>query len=108
MDIKTFVSEALTQIIHGVEDAQSKTKYSAINPSFGKASPDVEKENLIEFDIAVALERGNESKSGLAVIAGVVSIGANGKSNKSESIVNRIKFSVPVAFSMSKKWPVSR
>jgi len=37
MDIKTFVSESLTQIIQGVEQAQKENQESAVNASFGSS-----------------------------------------------------------------------
>jgi hypothetical protein len=101
MDIKTFVSEALTQIIQGVEEAQAKSASSAINPAFGKAA--LSEENNVEFDIAVTMEKGTESKAGIAVLSGM--LGAHGRTSKSDTTVSRIKFSVPIAFCLTKKWP---
>ena len=72
MDIKTFVSESLTQIIQGIEQAQTANRDSVINPACG-SSVVKEKESQIEFDIAVTLEKGTESKGGIAVLAGAMS-----------------------------------
>jgi len=104
MDIKTFVSESLTQIIQGVEEAQSKHKSSVINPSFGSDTP--EDKTVIKFDIAVTLESGTETKGGIVVFGGAMSFGAQGKSDKSDVAVNRIEFSVPVAFQFRKYRPL--
>jgi len=103
MNIKTFVSESLTQIIEGVEEAQQKHKSSAINPSFGRDFP--ERESNVEFDIAVTLESGTETKGGIAVFGGAINLGTQGKSEKSDVTVSRIKFSVPLAFQYTKYRP---
>ena len=106
MDIKTFVSESLTQIIQGVEQAQKENQESAVNASFG-SSYTKEKESHVEFDIAVTLESGTESKGGIAVFAGAFNIGTQGKTNKSYVTVSRIKFSVPIAFRLKQNRPSS-
>ena len=106
MDIKTFVSESLTQIIQGIEQAQTANRDSVINPVCG-SSVVKEKESQIEFDIAVTLEKGTESKGGIAVLAGAINLGSQGKTNKSDMTVSRIKFSVPVAFRLNSKRPTA-
>jgi len=105
MNIKTFVSESLTQIIEAVEEAQRKHVSSAINPSFGSDFP--EKENNVEFDIAVTVESGTETKGGIAVFGGAINLGTHGKSEKSDVTVSRIKFSVPIAFQYRKYRPTA-
>jgi len=105
MDIKTFVSESLNQIIQGIEEAQSKNIQSSINPTFGRQPQTKEVEKEIEFDIAVTLEKGTESKGGIAVFGGAISVGGQGKTNQSDLSVSRIKFSVPVAFRLKVSRP---
>jgi ribosomal protein L1 len=104
MDLKTFVSESLTQIIQGVEEAQKANHTSAINTSFSSPNTN-EKETHIEFDIAVTLEKGTESKAGIAVFGGAINLGTQGKSNKSDVTVSRIRFVVPVAFRLKQNRP---
>jgi hypothetical protein len=104
MDIKTFVSESLDQIIRGVEHAQSQNEASSINSTFGKSFV-TERQIDVEFDIAVTLESGSESKGGIAVFGGAVNLGTQGKSNKSDITVSRIKFSVPIAFRLKQSRP---
>jgi hypothetical protein len=104
MDIKTFVSESLTQILEGVEVAQEKNIKSAVNPAFGSAHTK-EKLTEIEFDIAVTIESGTETKGGIAVFGGAINLGSQGKSNKTDATINRIKFSVPVAFRLKSNRP---
>jgi hypothetical protein len=106
MDLKTFVSKSLTQIIQGVEEAQKANQSSAINTSFSSPNSN-EKETQIEFDIAVTLEKGAESKAGIAVFGGAINLGAQGKSNKSDVTVSRVKFIVPVAFRLKQNRPSS-
>ncbi|MCT2559513.1 hypothetical protein N0B51_11040 [Tsuneonella sp. YG55] len=115
MDLKSFVSETLTQIVTGVEDARNRLKEinpgarinpewtTSENPDHRHASP-----TPVEFDVAVVVvdERGNTSGEKLSASAGILSVvtakmsaeaqsGATG-SQRNET-VSRVKFSVNVA-----------
>ncbi len=90
MDLKTFVSESLSQIIQGIEAAQSSNENAQVNPA------DVvgyqQKVVQIEFDVAVTVEKVAEAKGGITVF----SLGASGESKKSDSTTHHLRFSVPV------------
>lgn len=99
MDVKTFVSEALKQIIEGVQDAQSTSRGGLVNAELPVASTG----NLIsggtygmftrvDFDIAVSAETQGGGKAGLTVFG----IGAEAKGEHRAGYANRIQFSVPV------------
>lgn len=60
----------------------------------GKVSP-VPLE-FVQFDVALTVSGGTESKAGIAVVAGVFGAGARGTSSAETSQVSRVKFSVPV------------
>ena len=103
MDIKTFVSESLTQILQGVEQAQANCKEgSVINPASGSNLVDMKQ---VEFDIAVTVEKGSETKGGIAVFGGVINLGSQGQSKDSNTSVSRIKFSVPIKFQLARHSP---
>lgn len=90
MDLKTFVSESLNQIIQGIEEAQSSNKRSQVNPSAVAAYQ--QKVIDIAFDVAVTVEKVTEAKGGITVF----SVGASGESKTSDSTTHHLKFSVPV------------
>lgn len=53
----------------------------------------------LRIDIAVETKNGTETKGRLAILAGALGVGAEGKSTNESSTINRIKFSVPISFS---------
>jgi len=114
MDLKTFISETLTQIVEGVSEAQSRISETgvsaAVNPSnigadsqrdHGPASP-------VEFDVAVLISEesahasGEKAKASAGLIS-VVSLKASGElesgrtSGARNETTSRIKFTVQLA-----------
>lgn len=110
MELKEFISEALVQIVAGIEDAQEKieTSNAEISPSYNNRQQNImEKLNLIQsrkgnviqqvnFDIAVSATEGTGTKAGVGVLAGAFNLGASGSSNQENQTASRIKFAVPV------------
>lgn len=105
MDLKTFVSESLKQIIDGVEEAQLQSKNSVINPAWRNEDGEGFHIRVVEFDVAVTLEKKSGSKGGIGVWAGAVGLGSQGQSKSSDVSVSRIKFSVQVVFQTDAKDP---
>lgn len=112
MDLRDFTSEALKQIVDGIEDAQkyvlAKGSNAAINPSPNSLPNGVmytrDPLNAIDsvtFDIATTTEEAS-SEQGEAKIS-VLSVGVNGSldSKSISSSSSRIKFLVRVAFPTS-------
>lgn len=102
VDLRTFVKQALTEMILGVADAQEAVKDTTarLNPAeiiggprraFTGARRPVQD---VEFDVAVTATEGGGMNAGIRVLA--LQIGANDKSQT--SIASRIKFSVPIVF----------
>ena len=52
---------------------------------------------LVEFDVALYVEKESETKAGLGVFVASLGIGANGKSPSGDSTLSRVKFKVPLA-----------
>ena len=108
MNIEDFVRETLVQITNGVVQAQRQLDKSGalVNPhmrvilkehSIGQAEMHAgEVVSLVEFDVAVRATEGKETKGGIGVVAGVISLGSAGKSDSSSGSESRIKFSVPL------------
>jgi hypothetical protein len=113
MQLKEFVSQTLKEIIDGVQEAQ---KYASsvgakVNPiaripegmkekmkthywSDERGSGTVEQ---IEFDVAVTSVDTTETQAGVGVFVAAFGLGAKNVSDSSNSLVSRIKFSVPIA-----------
>jgi hypothetical protein len=109
MQLKDFVSESIKQIIDGVSDAMehAASKGGRVNPArqivnsnnassrFDRASGvSIE---TIEFDVAVTVSEGTQTKGGIGVFTGFVGLGSQGQSDASNLSVSRLKFVVPIA-----------
>ena len=105
MDLKTFVSETLTQIMEGVRDARERHQRDGdlegvISPQYD-TTDDVGREGAIpliavNFDVAVTVSEGGERKAGIAVVGGIMGLGGNVQSTKQNESISRITFKVPV------------
>ena len=116
MELKTFVTETLNQIIDGVKDAQKNSAQQGgeVNPPIF-TRPDKGQDRLqhmdiasalvqeVSFDVAVTAVEGTQTKGGIGVFIGVVGLGSQGQSNTSTQSVSRIKFSVPIMLPSSKR-----
>ena len=96
MDLKSFITETLKQIIEGVQDAQ---KYISDKEIPSTIHPKKSRENIesVDFDVAVTSTESNSSGlSGGIKVASIFSIGGEGKNQASEQNVSRIKFKVQI------------
>jgi len=98
MELKDFVAETLNQIIDGVMIAQEhvKEKGAEIAPR-GLSGADREKAARdVEFDVAVTQVEGSQAKASIGVLFTAVGLGGQTGYEAKSSIVNRIKFSIPI------------
>ena len=111
MELKEFISAALTQIVEGAEQAQANVeKYgAAVNPG-GYFSIEGEKNYVryggthgspmplcnVHFDLNVTTSSNSNSSGGVRVLLGAVNIGGNETSRESSGTSNRISFNVSV------------
>jgi hypothetical protein len=115
MNIEDFVRETLVQITNGVVQAQQHLDKTGamVNPhmstiskehSIGQAMMRAgEVVGLVEFDVAVHATEGKETKGGIGVVAGVITLGSAGKSDTSSGSESRIKFSIPLLLPAHRK-----
>jgi len=108
LELKSFIQQALVQIVRGVEDAQKKIEKSSaeISPTglhftLGDGTTVIYKRGegivqTVEFDIGVTVssEKGIEGEGGIGI--SVVNIGAKGKKRQEREHINRVKFTVPI------------
>jgi hypothetical protein len=116
MNLQSFVTESIVQIVRGIEEASAALKDSTATVSPKNVHPtDTERVHLagyliepeshgtyrtvvqrIDFDVAVYAEEGTETKGGIGLMVGPIGLGSQGKSDKSHSSESRIKFAVPI------------
>lgn len=109
MELKSFVTQALCDVVQGVLDAQTSLgengKY--INPQLATEQGPLEKQGQqvsiygqrvqqVEFDVAVTATEGTGTKGGIGVVAGMLALGSQGQSSAEQSNASRIKFSVSI------------
>ena len=109
MDLKSFVSQTLIEIVEGVNEARSLVKSmdtgANINPSFAGDVPKLtgayhighgDMAQCVEFDVALTVTEGTNTKGGIGVVSGVINLGSSGQSRNENVAVSRIKFIVPL------------
>jgi hypothetical protein len=57
----------------------------------------------IHFDVAISIEQGTETKGGIGLVVGAVTLGSQGKSDTSNTSQSRIQFTIPMALPTSKR-----
>jgi hypothetical protein len=112
IDLKQFVSETLTQIVAGIEDAKTKIKAvnesAAVNPYWASGTAQHGATAPVEFDVALVVcdeqESGSTSNTNAAMgklsvvtakLATELASQSNGKQHT--EMVSRVKFSVQLA-----------
>jgi hypothetical protein len=102
MDLQEFVATTLSQISLGVTNAKNhddriapKIGVGEDNPKVLRTSHGAEGVFLVEFDVAVTVEKG--TADGSTVLA-VASAKGAAKRSTENSAVNRVKFSVPISY----------
>jgi len=114
MELKDFVKATITQIIDGVVEAQKYAKQHGgrvaplhisklgLDGKVHETTLRTEKETPIEFDVAVTTSDGTQTKGGIGITVGAISLGSAGQSKKDNELVSRIKFSIPVVLPSDK------
>ena len=102
MKLDEFIADTLAQIVSGVTQAQKACEGS--NAVIADRSGSITT-SKVEFDVALTVESGKQTKGGIGVVTGIVSLGSSGQSANTETAVNRIKFSVPVILPWNRKTP---
>ena len=112
MNLQTFISETLTQIIGGVVDATAavKAKGGSVSPPLAGGgesltplglaethSDDGRTVQIIDFDIALSVVEGKGTKGGFGIFVVGIGLGTQGESKQENASVSRVKFKIPVA-----------
>ena len=119
MELQDFIQNSLVQIARGIEKAAIELKDSKaiVNPRrvdtrtvkddhiYGYINTDPRKRffkvvQKIDFDVAVTAEKSKETKGGMGISVGSITVGTQGRSENTGSTVSRIRFSVPMLLPM--------
>jgi len=112
MDLKTFISETLIQVVEGVKEAEMKTKAhgAEIAPKKLWDANQVAKKDVVyqqgdgtqrvgtEVNFNVSIQAGGKdgSSSGIGVVTGIFGVGKKGETEATKDSVHRIEFTVTV------------
>ncbi len=108
MELKEFVTESIKQIVDGVNDAipYAAENGSRINPkrqvfytnNVGTRSDPKDGASIeaIEFDVAITITEGTQTKAGIGILTGLVGLGAQGQSEATNTSLTRLRFVVPL------------
>lgn len=107
MDVKQFVTETLTQILDGIEDAQKAKPFRvAHSVRVGTEVPEGmirgTPQNplfLVDFDIAVTTTEEKDQKGGAKIqVIGIGGFGGDLSQKAQTATSSRIKFRVPISY----------
>jgi hypothetical protein len=105
LELRHFITESLKQIVGGVVDAQGyvQEKGGSINPGVnGLPNRSWEMQTgthvqEVDFDVAVTATEDREMKGGIGALAGFLALGSQGKTDKSNIALTRLRFTIPIA-----------
>jgi hypothetical protein len=114
MELREFVTTALTDIVAGVAAARvAVADHGAVvgsDPVYGyvkeaKVLTDGQGRRVseVEFDIALARTDATGTKGGIGVLLGAVNLGSKGESRAENVNTSRIKFTVPIVLPGDKR-----
>jgi hypothetical protein len=106
MELKDFVSQTLTQICQGIDQARENTKgmKSLIAPRTGKENFVLRTQDepgfahSIHFEVLLVNQEGVESGGGLKVAGGLISLGGQTSSSDVATNTHKISFDVPLVW----------
>ncbi len=98
IDLKEFVSETVKQVVEGSKNAGLYLKENISYDNDGYVQVGDGNMQKIEFDISVTTIESSKSEGKAGIMIKVVDFGIKGSDNTESTSMNKIKFSVPVAF----------
>jgi len=108
MELNEFVSQAITQIIDGVKEAQEHANVKGALVAPGLSTKVALKsgyvydinfswvEHNIDFDVAITTSEGMEGRVGAGIFVAGITLGGSGKGEMYNQTISRLKFSVPI------------
>src|SRR3546814_5477166 len=102
MDLKTFISSTLVQIVEGVAEAQGQVAAhgsARINPAGDDANYTEPKD--VAFDIAVTVKESASGGGKAGISVAMFKIGGGAEATAASEAISRIKFSIPLSLPIS-------
>lgn len=109
MKLEDFIKATLVEIVSGIEEAKEITSSSnaLVSPPVNLSNEvkyddnfikteDGKAASLVTFDIAITIESSEGGSAKIGVIGSVLNLGAEGRSDTSNSQSSRLRFSIPV------------
>ena len=109
MELKTFITQTLTDIVEGVADAQKKLPDNCVIPAVKNLYKSVEtgisEIQAIEFEVSVRADEHKGSEAKLTVVAAFFGGQVKGNSRIENGHSAVLRFKVPVKFPLKDKTP---
>jgi hypothetical protein len=119
MQLDEFITQTITQICQGVANAQKEiggkngiqiapsvehyTNWAQAGhiatdklPADVIVARDGQMVMMLSFDVSVTAEAGTNTKGGIGVLMGAISLGSSGESKKQNQAVHKLQFKIPV------------
>lgn len=98
MDLRTFVSKTILDVLGAVTDAQKETGGDGGKGRIGRKMGKAGGTTQFEFDIALAETDESSTGGGIGVFLASVGVGAKAEQKDVSGTTSRVKFTVPVEF----------
>ena len=100
MNLRTFITQCLTDIVGGVQDAQNITDGDTVIPdvikNFKAVTTGIGELQTIDFEVCVRTEERKGSEAKIGVETAVVGGGVRGHSGKDHGHTATLRFKIPV------------
>lgn len=98
MDLETFISQSLSQILNGIDLARQIKRQSAICPLGTSGYSGTDLITNIDFEVIVSIEDNTKATAGAKINVLPIRFGSDIEGESKNSQVNKIKFSVPITY----------
>jgi hypothetical protein len=102
MELRSFIKQAIIDIVGGVTDAQEALPPGRVVPStsdnYRSIETGISHIQGVEFEVVVRAEEKQGSEAKLNVMTALIGCGVNGHSDKEAGHTAKLRFKVPISF----------
>lgn len=103
MELRTFITQALLDIAHGVSDAQAQVQSGTeivprTSDTIESAKSGLTRFQSVAFEICVTVDESKGSEGKIGVVSSLIGASMAGKSSNDSQKRTTISFAVPIAF----------